>query len=158
MAEVKVAWNEAATRVWAATDPRIQATLDRLAALLVVAMKREAPVSPVHPVYATGGATVKGGTRYAGDFPLRPSGFLRSSIHAFRLPDGSVIVGPTAPYAWYVVDGTSAHPIDSKGPWPLRNRATGAVFGRHVNHPGTSPNNFVIRGLHAIEGLTVVIV
>ena len=33
--------------------------------------------------------------------------------------------------------GTDPHPIESHGDYPLRNRRTGQVFGRRVNHPGT---------------------
>lgn len=157
MTEVDVHMNEAAIQLWARRDPRVAAMMDRLAAELTVAMKAEAPVSKVAPVYATGGATVPGGQRNAGDFPLRPSGYLRSSIHALRLPDNSVIVGPTAPYADYVVRGTPPHGIDSHGPWPLRNRVTGQIFGRHVNHPGTAPNDFVSRALNRLRGKVVIL-
>jgi hypothetical protein len=155
--EVRITWDEAAAlRLLSPNHNRsIAAALDRVAAKLVVAMKKEAPVSKTYPVYSRKGATVPGGTRYAGDFPLRPSGYLRSSIHAFRLSDGSIIVGPTASYARYVVDGTLPHEIVSHGPWPLRNRATGQVFGRHVHHPGTLPNNFVARALHRVAGMPV---
>ena len=52
---------------------------------------------PVHPPYATKGRTVARGRRYAGDFPLRPSGYLRSSCRRFREADGGYIIGPTAP-------------------------------------------------------------
>jgi hypothetical protein len=90
-------------------------------------------------VYATKGATVPGGRRFAGDFPLRPSGFLRSSCRRVREADGGYIIGPTAPYALWVNNGTPPHVIESTGPWPLRNRATGQVFGWVVHRPGTSP-------------------
>lgn len=35
--------------------------------------------------------------------------------------------------------GTDAHTITSHGDYPLRNRQTGQVFGKTVQHPGTSP-------------------
>lgn len=39
---------------------------------------------------------------------------------------------------WATVEyGSRPHIIRSKGPWPLRNRETGQVFGRVVHHPGT---------------------
>ena len=41
------------------------------------------------------------------------------------------------------------------GPWPLRNRATGQVFGRVVHHPGTSPQPFIVESLQAIAGAVV---
>ena len=98
---------------------------------------------------------VPGGRRLAGDFPLRPSGYLRSSCRRDREADGSYIIGPTADYALYVNNGTPPHGIDSLGPWPLRNRATGQVFGRHVNHPGTPAQPFIVQSLMAIAGEVV---
>jgi hypothetical protein len=85
-------------------------------------MKRRCPVSPVGSDH--------------------DSGHLRSSVQAFRQGDG-IIIGPTADYARFVVEGTRPHIIRSHGPWPLRNRATGQVFGPEVHHPGTRANPFV---------------
>lgn len=51
------------------------------------------------------------------------------------------------PYAGFVVKGTAPHIIQSTGPWPLRNRETGQVFGPTVRHPGTKPNDFLSRAL-----------
>ena len=31
----------------------------------------------------------------------------------------------------------------------------GQVFGRHVNHPGTKPNPFILESLLALSGLTL---
>ena len=46
----------------------------------------------------------------------------------------SAVLAPHTVYAHFRnVGGT----IDSKGPWPLRNRATGQVFGRHVTQAGS---------------------
>lgn len=53
------------------------------------------------------------------------------------------------PYASYVVRGTRPHLIRTTGPWPLRNRKTGQVFGPVVRHPGTKPNDFVSRAMKA---------
>jgi hypothetical protein len=152
---VQIVWDQVAVRQWADHGIEPQAALDFCAGVVVNEMKRLAPVSPVQPVYATGGATVAGGRRHAGDFPLRPSGYLRSSIAAFRHPDGSIIVGPTAPYARYVNSGTPPHSIDSTGPWPLRNRATGQVFGRHVNHPGTAATHFVEKSAEVLRAVVI---
>lgn len=154
VADVTIIFDDAAIR-GVALDPRVLAAMDGLGDRVLLKMKADCPVSPVQPVYATKGRTVPGGTRYAGDFPLRPSGYLRSSCRKWRMPDGSVIVGPTAPYGVYVNDGTPAHDIDSHGPWPLRNRATGQVFGPHVNHPGTRANPFIRNSLGAIAGAVV---
>lgn len=174
MAEVTVSWDETAIRVWSETGSGPQAAIDIFTAHVVTAMKALCPVSPVMPVYAypvplgrtTGkaykgrGLALPGGPdvsrkRNPGDLPLRPSGYLRNSIHAYHQPDGSRIIGPTADYAPYVNDGTPPHAIDSHGPWPLRNRASGQVFGRHVLHPGHRPVHFIERAAESITGETV---
>jgi hypothetical protein len=162
VANVRVIWDPSAAKVLAERNPRIQRGLLTVAGRLVVAMKRAAPVSKVQRVYANpvpmGTSTGKGGyprTRYQGDLPLRPSGYLRNSIRAFVMPDGSVIVGPTASYGRFVNEGTPPHVIRSTGPWPLRNRATGQVFGPVVNHPGTAPSYFVQRAVMTLRGVVV---
>ena len=107
------------------------------------------------PSYASGGATVAGGRRSAGDFPLRPSGYLRSSIRRFRdLNSGDILIGPTADYAIYVEEDTRPHLIESHGSWPLRNRATGQTFGRTVHHPGTRGAHFVRDSVEDVRGMT----
>jgi hypothetical protein len=106
-----------------ADHPAVRAAIDRTQGELVNEMKRRCPVSPVGSGHETG--------------------HLRSSIRAFRQGDGSIIIGPTADYARYVIEGTPPHEIRSHGPWPLRNRETGRVFGPVVHHPGTQANPFV---------------
>jgi hypothetical protein len=154
VAEVTITFDEAVI-AGLAKNTDVAAVMDMLAGRVLSAQKARCPVSPVQPVYASGGATVAGGTRYAGDFPLRPSGYLRSSCRALREPDGSVIIGPTAPYGIWVNNGTPPHVIESHGPWPLRNRATGQVFGPIVHHPGTRPQPFITDSLSAIAGAIV---
>src|SRR5262249_39040616 len=129
MADVRVTFDEHAISLLA-RDPGVQAFMDRLAGELVNEMKRRCPVSPVGR--------------------LHRSGTLRSSIHAFRQGDGSILVGPTADYAGYVIEGTPPHIIRSHGPWPLRNRETGAVYGPVVHHPGTRSQPFVWEALQAV--------
>ena len=82
----------------------------------------------------------------------RPSGYMRSQIGwRFGQDEEGMywdIESPArslqgAPYGLFVEVGTKAHPIDSHGPWPLRNRQTGQVFGQHVNHPGTKPQPYL---------------
>jgi hypothetical protein len=90
--------------------------------------------------------------RLLGDLPLRPSGYLRNSIHADRRGPTEIAVGPYASYGRYVNDGTRPHLIRSHGPWPLRNRATGQVFGPLVHHPGTRPVYFVQRAARDLGG------
>jgi len=154
VAEVTIVWDEAAVTAWVRNPTASPAlALDRAASKVLQEMKRRCPVSKVQPVYASGGATVKGGSRFAGDFPLQPSGYLRRSCRKQLEPDGSQIIGPTASYGIYVNNGTPAHSIDSTGTWPLRNRATGQVFGPHVNHPGTKPQPFIVESLSVLSGL-----
>jgi hypothetical protein len=153
MTDVRLVIDDEGIRATCSPDnPAIAAIMDHAAAVIQQGQKRRCPVSPVFPVYASGGAVVSGGTRHAGDFPLRPSGYLRSSIRAIRQADGSIWIGPTAGYGGYVNDGTGPHVIESSGPWPLRNRATGAVFGRVVHHPGTAAVHFVARSLEDVAG------
>src|SRR5258708_18453905 len=118
--EVKVVFDDAAIKLWCReTGSQPARALDLLAGKVTIAMKAACPVSPVQPVYAypvttgtgnpyrtpgrfgRGLALPKGPAvrqvRYPGDAPLRPSGYLRSSIHAFRQPAGPILLRPTAP-------------------------------------------------------------
>jgi hypothetical protein len=142
----------------------VLAVLDRHAAFLTQRMKYHCPVSPVFPTYAapvpvgysTGqvyqrrnaglaryGGPERSRRRLLGDLPLRPSGYLRNSVHARRVAPGEILIGSAVSYAAYVNEGTRPHVIRSHGPWPLRNRATGQVFGPVVNHPGTPAFHFI---------------
>ncbi len=179
MAVSRVVWNQAALRAWYEGEPR--EALRLLAGLAMVAVKAACPVSPVYPVYAyplppgrskgstyqvpgafgRGLALPKGPAvsriRYAGDLPLRPSGYLRNSITIVPIPlplwaGGGYLIGPTATYGKYVNDGTPPHIIRSRGTWPLRSRATGQVFGRVVHHPGTKGAFFVERAALELRG------
>jgi hypothetical protein len=76
----------------------------------------------------------------------RPSGYGRSQIgwqigtdsEGLFVDISSPATTPNGyPYMWGVEVGTAAHIIRSHGPYPLRNRKTGQVFGREVHHPGT---------------------
>lgn len=133
--EVRVVWDNAALAALATSDPQVRAAMDRLAAKAVQTGKVLTPVSRVGS--------------------LHQSGTLRTSWHAFRQSNGDVIVGPTADYAPYVNDGTRPHVIRSRGPWPLRNRETGQVFGREVHHPGTRPVRFIERTAASLNGVQV---
>jgi hypothetical protein len=144
VAEVRIVFDQGAISLLARDNLNVIAAMEYLSGKVLQEMKARCPVSPVQPVYATKGRTVAGGRRLVGDFPLRPSGYLRSSCRRLREPDGGYIIGPTAPYSLYVNNGTPPHVIESHGPWPLRNRATGQVFGRVVHHPGTSPQPFIV--------------
>jgi len=151
--DIHVVWDEAAVKAWTEHSPQCQIALARLVAQITVTMKAAIPVSKVQPVYAHPVVSGPGVTRHPGDLPLRPSGFLRSSVHAFREPGGDILIGPVAPYAKYVNDDTPAHVIRSTGPWPLRNRATGAVFGPIVHHPGTTGHHFIEKAAASVQGV-----
>lgn len=66
------------------------------------------------------------------------SGALRETEKVnFVAGDGAFAVanvGPDIIYDKFRNDGGTIH---SKGPWPLRNRATGQVFGRQVTQAGS---------------------
>jgi hypothetical protein len=49
--------------------------------------------------------------------------------------------------------GSRPHLIVSHGPWPLRNRETGQVFGRVVHHPGTPAQPFMRPAVYMQRGL-----
>lgn len=153
MVDVSIVWDDAALAAYAARGVQPRMAMDAIAGKIQVAQKAACPVAKVYPV---SGATVAGGRRHAGDFPLRPSGKMRSSIRRVTEPvTGDILIGPTDPAARYVIDGTEPHVIRSSGPWPLRNRATGQVFGPVVHHPGTTANNFVLKGLEIVKGVTL---
>lgn len=56
------------------------------------------------------------------------------------------VVGPHIVYARFRNDGGT---ITSKGPWPLRNKATGQVFGRSVTQAGS---HYMERAHDAAQG------
>lgn len=60
-------------------------------------------------------------------------------------------IGPTVDYAQFVVAGTRPHRIDGNPLlvfyWP---KVGATVAFRHVNHPGTSPNNFMDDAIRAV--------
>ena len=65
------------------------------------------------------------------------TGALRGSMHTMGVTGGGPVavaeVGSDLIYARFRNYGGT---IRSKGPWPLRNRATGQVFGRQVTQAG----------------------
>lgn len=82
----------------------------------------------------------------------RPPGYMREHITHEVGKDADTlfvdIISPAttptgAPYGLFVEVGTAAHTITSHGPYPLRNRQTGQVFGRTVHHPGTNPQPYL---------------
>lgn len=115
--------------------------LQHLAEVGTQEAKRLAPTSP----HGSGG---------------RPSGWLRSHI-GWELHDDSrglyVDIGCDArtpqghDYGLDVELGTKPHIIRSRGPWPLRNKRAGKVFGREVHHPGTRPQPFLRAALEFLR-------
>jgi hypothetical protein len=77
------------------------------------------------------------------------TGELEASIRTVHRPGsgvGRVFVGTDH---WQPTEyGSAPHKIRSTGPWPLRNRETGDVFGRVVNHPGTPAQPFMRPALY----------
>jgi hypothetical protein len=94
----------------------------------------------------------------------RQPGYARERIHVER---GADLLGPfrdvgsdaTSPegynYPLGLELGTRPHTITSKGDYPLRNRKTGQIFGRTVNHPGTKPYPWCRAALADLAGRTL---
>lgn len=84
-----------------------------------------------------------------------PSGHLRSSI-GWELGrtgrDLHADVGTDVDYALPVELGSRPHVIESHGDYPLRNRRTGQVFGRRVNHPGNPAQPYLRPALDSLHG------
>lgn len=63
----------------------------------------------------------------------------------------SVEITAGVPHAIFVHRGTRPHPIDGNPllvfDWP---KAGGTVFLRHVNHPGTKPNKFMLEAARSV--------
>ncbi|WP_213451591.1 HK97 gp10 family phage protein [Rhizomonospora bruguierae] len=69
-------------------------------------------------------------------------------------PVGRVHVGGPGADHWASVEyGSQPHEIRSHGPWPLRNRKTGQVFGRRVWHPGTPAQPFARPAIYRARAL-----
>ena len=173
MADVHVVWGPGADEALA-RDPRVAQVMERLGVRAEVTMKMLTPVSPVLPVYAEPmplgrsqgpvysgshkGVRRKSGPsrprrRLPGDLPLQVSGHLRNSIRREWVSSTEIRVGTDVSYAGYVNNGTLPHEIRSTGPWPLRNRASGQIFGPRVNHPGTRPVRFLERTAESLNGV-----
>lgn len=91
----------------------------------------------------------------------RPAGYARDRVHIERGRDaegpwwdvGSDAISPGGyPYPLGLELGTPPHEIRSHGAYPLRNRRTGQVFGRVVQHPGTRPYPWCRAALQDIAG------
>ena len=124
----RMQWNpEADERLLRSVDGPVGNHLRRAAERVTQEAKRLCPVSP----------------RGSGD---NRSGHLRSSIGFDLVRDAEGLradVGTTVDYALPVELGSRPHVIESHGDWPLRNRKTGQVFGRKVQHPGAPAQPFL---------------
>lgn len=107
---------------------------------------------------AAGEVVEQGATRRAPVAPPEPgevSGELRASVRRVPGRDGTgpyMDVRADSTHALAVERGTRPHLIRSRGPWPLRNRATGQVFGPVVHHPGTRAQPFLESALDDLVG------
>lgn len=91
----------------------------------------------------------------------RPPGYARNRIRTDRGTDaqgrhwdiGSTATTPDGTSYPAILDlGSRPHVIESRGPWPLRNRRTGQVFGRRVHHPGTRATHWCRGSLEILRG------
>jgi hypothetical protein len=79
-----------------------------------------------------------------------PHGTMANYVHSSPLPSllgTTVLIYCDHPAAIFVLKPTKPHAIDSHGTWPLRNKRTGQVFGRHVWHPGYKGDDFLGRAM-----------
>ena len=78
------------------------------------------------------------------------TGALRDSEHIDAVfGSGTHATAVLAPHIIYAAFRNDGGTIRSKGPWPLRNRATGQVFGRQVTQAGS---HYMERGEEAGRG------
>lgn len=65
--------------------------------------------------------------------------------------DPRILIGAQDPRCAYVINGTEPHPIDPVNASVLVFTVDGqTVFARHVDHPGTQPNNFILRAFREV--------
>lgn len=91
-----------------------------------------------------------------GESEDRPGGALRDALE-YRVIGGAdprILIGARGEQGTilgYVTDGTDPHPIDPKNAKALRFTSGGTVvFAPHVDHPGTNPNDFILRACRAV--------
>lgn len=84
------------------------------------------------------------------------TGALRETVEGEADPDsmtGRLSAGDgVVDYAAVVELGGRPHRITAHGNYPLRNAATGEVFGHSVEHPGTPAQPYLRPGVAAIGG------
>lgn len=75
------------------------------------------------------------------------TGKLRESIYMIHSRVGAyqqIWIGSDSDIALMHHEGTRPHAINARGPQMMRFSSQGRmVYTRHVNHPGTRPNNFL---------------
>lgn len=72
---------------------------------------------------------------------------LKDTIRVKHEADESLVIVGTEYWA-SVEYGSKPHKIRSTGPWPLRNKEFGEVYGQEVNHPGTPEQAFMRPALY----------
>jgi hypothetical protein len=83
------------------------------------------------------------------------TGRLAASIGDEYRGGGKYYVTASAPYVGYVVDGTKPHEIRAKNHRTLKffwARVGRVVYPVRVWHPGTKPNNFLLRATDRVLG------
>ena len=81
--------------------------------------------------------------------PKRTGALMESETVDAVTGGGTHAVALVSPHIIYAHFRNFGGTITSKGPWPLRNRATGQVFGRQVTQAGS---HYVERSEAAAEG------
>lgn len=76
---------------------------------------------------------------------------LAASVHfTVDTAAGTVAIGSDHPLATITETGSRPHTIETTG-YPMRDQATGDVFGTTVSHPGTKPQPFLRPSLAAVR-------
>lgn len=118
-------------QVAAIVRPMVRRNLDPKMRGAAAAVRRAAPVGETGRLRSAVALTVRDSRgRFTSGAGLGPA-------------VASFTISVRVPYAGFVVRGTRAHRIVSHGNYPLRNRRSGRVFGRAVNHPGARANDFI---------------
>lgn len=118
----------------------------KAAALVVAAQRARIPVSNDGSYGRPPG--------YARDrIAARPTVSLRGGL-AFDIGSDATTPGGF-PYPIVLDRGSRPHTITAHGDYPLRNRATGQVFGRTVHHPGTKPTYWCTGSTDVLRGIVL---
>lgn len=82
----------------------------------------------------------------------RKTGKLSLGWRQTKVGNLQVIIENDVEYASFVINGTKAHTITPRSANALSFQMNGnTIFAKRVNHPGTSPNDFVDRSIENVE-------